>query len=71
MVHSPFIIKEAPLAGIDLPFKAIAWGDSQGKDWLSHINGSDINNRYSVKGAAKYVANINETIKKNMSEALK
>ena len=67
----PFIIKEAPLAGIDLPFKAIAWEDSQGKVWLSYINGSYIDKRYSVKGAAKYVANINETIEKIMSEALK
>jgi uncharacterized protein (DUF302 family) len=31
----PYIIKEAPLAGIDIPFKALAWEDSQGKVWLS------------------------------------
>ena len=67
----PFIIKEAPLAGIDLPFKALAWEDSQGKVWLSYINGSYIDKRYSVKGAAKYVTNINETVEKIMSEALK
>ncbi len=67
----PFIIKEAPLAGIDLPFKAIAWEDSQGKVWLSYINGSYIDKKYSVKGAAKYVANIDETIEKIISEALK
>jgi uncharacterized protein (DUF302 family) len=67
----PFIIKEAPLAGIDLPFKAIAWEDSQGNVWLSYIDGSYIDNRYNVKGAAKYVTNINETIEKIMSEALR
>ena len=67
----PFIIKEAPLAGIDLPFKAIAWEDSQGNVWLSYIDGSYIDKRYNVKGAAKYVTNINETIEKIMSEALK
>ena len=67
----PFIIKEAPLAGIDLPFKAIAWEDSQGKIWLSYIDGSYIDKRYNVKGAAKYVTNINETIEKIMSEALR
>lgn len=67
----PYIIKEAPLAGLDLPFKAIAWEDSQGKVWLSYTNGSYIDKRYAVKGAAKYVANINETIDKIMSEALK
>jgi uncharacterized protein (DUF302 family) len=68
---APFIIKEAPLAGIDLPFKAIAWEDSQGNVWLSYIDGSYIDNRYNVKGAAKYVTNINETIEKIMSEALR
>lgn len=67
----PYIIKEAPLAGLDLPFKAIAWEDSQGKVWLSYTNGSYIDKRYAVKGAAKYVANINETIAKIMGEALK
>ena len=67
----PFIIKEAPLAGIDLPFKALAWEDPQGKVWLSYINGTYIDKRNSVKGAAKYVANINETIEKIISEALK
>jgi uncharacterized protein (DUF302 family) len=67
----PFIIKEAPLAGIDLPFKAIAWEDSQGKVWLSYIDGSYIDKRYNVKGAAKYVTNINETIEKIMSETLR
>jgi len=67
----PYIIKEAPLAGIDIPFKALAWEDSQGKVWLSYTNGSYIDKKYSVKGAAKYVVNINETIEKIMSEALK
>ena len=67
----PYIIKEAPLAGIDIPFKALAWEDSQGKVSLSYTNGSYIDKRYSVKGAAKYVANINETIEKIVSEALK
>ena len=67
----PFIVKEAPLAGIDLPFKALAWEDSHGKVWLSYTNGSYVDKRYSVKGAAKYVANIDETIEKIVSEALK
>ena len=67
----PYIIKEAPLAGIDLPFKAIAWEDAQGKVWLSYTTGSYIDKRYAVTGAAKFVANINETIEKIMGEALK
>jgi uncharacterized protein (DUF302 family) len=67
----PYIIKEAPLAAIDIPFKALAWEDSQGKVWLTYTNGSFIDKRYAVKGAASYVKNIDETIEKIMSEALK
>ncbi len=67
----PYIIKEAPLAGIDIPFKALVWEDSQGKVWVSHTNGSFIDMRYAVKGAASYVKNIDETIEKIMNEALK
>jgi uncharacterized protein (DUF302 family) len=66
----PYIIKEAPLAGIDIPFKALVWEDSQGKVWVSYTNGTFIDKRYAVKGAASYVKNIDETIEKIMSEAL-
>ena len=67
----PYLIKEAPLAGIDIPFKALVWEDSQGKVWLSYTNGSFIDKRYAVKGAASYVKNIDEAIEKIVSEALK
>jgi len=67
----PYIIKEAPLAGIDIPFKALVWEDSQGKVWVSYTNGSFLDKRYAVKGAASYVKNIDETIEKIISEALK
>lgn len=67
----PYIIAEAPLAALDLPFKALAWEDAQGKVWLSYINGSYIDQRYAIKGASKYVKNIDETIGKIVDEALK
>ena len=67
----PYIIKEAPLAGIDIPFKALVWEDSPGKVWVSYTNGSFIDKRYAVKGAASYVKNIDETIEKIMTEALR
>ena len=38
---------------------------------MSYTNGSYMDQRYAIKGAAKYVANINETIEKLISEALK
>ena len=67
----PYIIKEAPLAGIDIPFKALVWEDAEGKVWVSHTNGTFIDRRYAVKGAAKYVENIDQTIEKLMGDALK
>jgi uncharacterized protein (DUF302 family) len=67
----PYIVKEASLAGLDMPFKALAWEDAQGKVWVSYTNGSYMDQRYAIKGAASYVKNINETIEKLISEALK
>jgi uncharacterized protein (DUF302 family) len=67
----PYIVKEAPLAGLDMPFKALAWEDAQGKVWVSYTTGTYVDQRYAIKGAAKYVKNIDETIGKLISEALK
>jgi len=66
----PYIIKEAPLAGIDIPFKALVWEDTAGKVWVSYTNGTFLDRRYAVKGAAQYVQNIDQTIEKFISEAL-
>jgi uncharacterized protein (DUF302 family) len=67
----PLIIKEAPLAGIDLPFKALAWEDSRGQVWLSYTNGSYIDKRYVVKGAADSVRDYDEIVEKIVGQALK
>jgi len=67
----PYIIKESPLAAIDIPFKALVWEDADGKVWVSHTNGTFIDQKYPIKGAAQYVKNIDETIEKIMAEALK
>lgn len=45
----PYIIKESPLAAIDIPFKALVWEDADGKVWVSHTNGTYIDQRYAVK----------------------
>jgi uncharacterized protein (DUF302 family) len=67
----PHIVNEAPLAGLDMPFKALAWEDAQGKVWVSYTNGSYMDQRYAIKGAASYVKNIDETIGKLITEALR
>ena len=67
----PYIIKEAPLASLDIPFKAVAWQDADGKVWLSYTNGAYLDQRYAIKGAAKAAKDIDETIDGFTDEALK
>ena len=67
----PFIIKEAPLAALDIPFKAVAWEDPSGKVWLSYTNGTYLDQRYAISGAATAAKDIDVTIEKITSEALK
>lgn len=67
----PYIIKDAPLAALDIPFKAVAWEDSAGKVWLSYTNGTYINQRYALSSSAPSVKDIDATIEKITAEALK
>lgn len=67
----PYIIKEAALAALDIPFKAVAWEDENGKVWLSHTNGTFIAQRYAIGAAANAAKDIDETIEKITAEALK
>ncbi len=67
----PYIIKEAPLAALDIPFKAVAWEDATGKVWLSYTNGTYIDQRYAIGAAAASAKDIDATIEKITAEALK
>ena len=67
----PYIIKEAPLAALDIPFKAVAWEDATGKVWLSYTNGTYIDQRYAIGSAATAAKDIDATIEKITTEALK
>jgi uncharacterized protein (DUF302 family) len=59
------------LAALDIPFKAVAWQDSMGKVWLSYTNGTYINQRYAIGGAAAPAKDIDATIEKITAETLK
>lgn len=67
----PYIIKEAPLASLDIPFKAVAWEDAMGKVWLTYTNGSYVGMRYAIGGAKTSADDIDATIEKITNEALK
>ncbi len=67
----PYIIKEAPLAALDIPFKAVVWEDTAGKVWLSYTNGTYLDQRYAIGSAAAAAKDIDATIEKITTEALK
>ena len=66
----PYMLKEAPLAALDIPFKAVAWQDTAGQVWLSYTNGTYIGQRYAIGNAAASARDIDATIEKITEEAL-
>ncbi len=43
------LMKEAPMMGLDLPMKALAWKDANGQVWLSYLKPSVLQNRHQLK----------------------
>ncbi len=50
------LMADAPTSGIDLPLKALAWEDADGKAWLSYNEPRWIADRHGVSGQAAEVA---------------
>ena len=42
------VMLAAPLAAIDLPLKALAWQDAEGKVWLSYNDASYLGRRFGI-----------------------
>jgi|HubBroStandDraft_2_1064218.scaffolds.fasta_scaffold578285_1 uncharacterized protein (DUF302 family) len=42
------LMQQEPLTGLDLPLKAMAWEDQDGKTWLSYNSFSYLQERYSL-----------------------
>jgi uncharacterized protein (DUF302 family) len=47
------IMVAAPTAGIDLPLKALAWEDANGKVWLSYNSPAWLKARHDIRGVEK------------------
>ncbi|TPK80908.1 DUF302 domain-containing protein [Mesorhizobium sp. B2-4-17] len=47
------LMQDRQLAGIDLPVKALAWEDEQGKVWLSYNDANWIAGRHSLGEASR------------------
>ena len=43
------LMAEAPLMGLDLPMKALAWTDAQGQVWLSYLDPLVLQKRHNLK----------------------
>jgi uncharacterized protein (DUF302 family) len=41
----------APLAGLDLPLRALGWTDSAGQAWLSYVDPAFLESRYEIPDA--------------------
>jgi uncharacterized protein (DUF302 family) len=46
----PPLLPGAPVAAIDLPLKALAWEDANGKVWLTYNTGEYLKERHGVSG---------------------
>ena len=43
------LMEEAPMMGLDLPMKALAWKDANGQVWLSYLNPKVLQKRHGLK----------------------
>ena len=47
------LMQSAQTAGIDLPMKALAWQDENGKTWLAYNDPAYVNKRHGITGRAE------------------
>ena len=67
----PKLVSAAPMAALDLPLRAVAWEDAEGKVWLSYSTAEYIKDRHDIKGRDKVITKIDSTLKAITEEALK
>ena len=46
------LMREAPMMGLELPMKALAWEDASGQVWLSYLKPSVLQARHGLKNQA-------------------
>lgn len=46
------LMREAPMMGLELPMKALAWKDARGQVWLSYLKPAVLQHRYHLKNDA-------------------
>ncbi|MBC7841712.1 MAG: DUF302 domain-containing protein [Gemmatimonadaceae bacterium] len=46
------VLAAAPLAGLELPLRALAWTDADAKAWLSYADPGELQDRYALPDSA-------------------
>lgn len=46
----PPLLPQTPVVAIDLPLKALAWEDAEGKVWLTYNTGEYLRDRHAISG---------------------
>lgn len=65
------LLPQYPKLGLDLPLKALAWEDSQGKVWLTYNTGEYLLKRHGVAGKpewAKRITAVTSALAKSATE---
>ncbi len=60
------LMEKEPLSALDLPLKALAWEDGDGKVWVSYNNLSYLQDRYGLPQELVSKLSIVETLIKNI-----
>jgi uncharacterized protein (DUF302 family) len=60
----------APSAAIDLPLKALAWEDADGKVWLSYNSVAWIKERHAIRGKDEAIAGMEKALEAITGKAL-
>jgi uncharacterized protein (DUF302 family) len=60
----------SPTAGIDLPLKALAWEDAEGKIWLGYNAADYLKSRHNISGKDEAIGNINKALEAMAGKAV-
>lgn len=64
------LMNAAPTIGIDLPLKALAWEDAEGKVWLTYNAASYLRERHDVRGADEPLGKLEKGLDAMANKAL-
>jgi uncharacterized protein (DUF302 family) len=67
----PPLLPSTPMVAIDLPFKALAWEDANGRVWLTYNTGEYLKDRHAISGQddlLKRVTDLTQSLAKKAVE---